>query len=242
MENEIDIKNIINCASKLLEQHNVEHIPKTTFTKYICGYSVPKKLSYNQEKIQDKLKLIYWATASIHIELGNMLIANHSYNKFKELKDSNNTELSYLLFMHHYFLSIECIYRTWERISRVLYFIHTKTLKRSCYYHKTISTLKESQAFSDKLINELESHLPHWERISKARNKFSHEYSRLTHGIDFEVGKSKIVNTQGKYYFQINETRFLPESIFRSVVDQYIYLKKLDESLVKFIDNFNENN
>lgn len=240
MTNEINVKSIFQNAASLLEKQNVEHLPKTTFTKYIYGHPIPNGLINHQEKIQDKLKLIYWAVSSIQIELGNMLIAMDSYNTAKETRDSNGIELSYLLFMHHYFLSIECIYRAWERVSRVLDFIHTKKYKRSCYYHKTIPILKESNVYPSTLINELESHLPAWTKISKDRNKYSHEYSKLTHGIDFEVTETVIVNTQGKSHLKIEEIRFLPESVFHSVVTQYNHLKKLDGSLIMFIDYFDE--
>lgn len=146
MEDEIDIHIIAKHAAVLFDKYKVEHLPKDVFTKYISGYPIPKKLSFDQEKIQNKLRLIYWAVASIHIELGNMLITLESYNKSKQLKDENNAELSYLLFMHHYFLTIECIYRAWERISRVLNFIHAKKAKRNCYYHKIISQLRAQKS------------------------------------------------------------------------------------------------
>ncbi len=176
MENKIDVKIIVQNAANLLEESKIANLPKDTFTKYIYEYPIPKQLSYNQKIIQKKLKLIYWAVASIHIELGNMLIAIQSYNKFKQLQDKNNeeyTELSYMLFLHHYFLTIECIYRAWERVSRVLSFIHTKESKRNCYFHKTVQMLKDSKAYPEALLNELESHLSHWEMIKKDRNKYS---------------------------------------------------------------------
>jgi len=161
MKDEMDIRIIAKNAATLFDKYKVEHLPKDVFMKYIYGYPIPKKLSFDQRKIQNKLKLIYWAAVSIHIELGNMLIALESYNKFEQLQDENNAELSYLLFMHHYFLAIECIYRAWERISRILNFIHTKKAKCNCYYHSTISQLEGSRIYPDTLIIELNSHLPH---------------------------------------------------------------------------------
>ena len=85
MKNEIDIQDVFDHAKKLLVHNNVENLLETTFQKYISGYSDTDKIPMNQEKIQEKLKLIYWAVVSIYIEIGNMLIAIRSYNKFKEL-------------------------------------------------------------------------------------------------------------------------------------------------------------
>jgi len=169
-----------------------------------------------------------------------MLIAIQSYNKFKQLQDENNTELSYMLFLHHYFLTIECIYRAWERVSRVLSFIHTKESKRNCYFHKTVQMLKDSKEYPEALLNELESHLSHWEMIKKDRNKYSHEYSSLTHGIDFNVRKSPIKDIQGQSFLIYEETRPMPDSKFNVAKEQYDYLKKLDSTLINFINHFNK--
>lgn len=240
MENQIDISIIAKHTAVLFDKYKVEHLPKDVFTKYTYGYPIPKKLSFDQEKIQKKLKLIYWAVVSIQIELGNMLIAIESYNKFKQSQDVNNAELAYLLFIHHYFLTIECIYRVWERISRVLNLIHTKKAKRNCYYHKTIAQLESSKIYPLALIVELNSHLAEWEKISNARNKYSHEYSRLTHGIDYDVRVSPIKNAQGQPIYKIEETRPTLESMFNLAKERYDYLKKLDSTLINYINHFND--
>lgn len=240
MDNDFDIKIIAEKTSILFDKYKVQHLPRDIFTKYIYGYPIPKSLSFDQEEIQNKLKLIYWAAASTQIELGNMLISVESYNKFKQSQDEINSELSYLIFMHHYFLAIECIYRVWERISRVLNLIHTKKEKRNCYYHKTIAQLENSKIYPAALIVELNSHLVEWEKISKDRNMYSHEYSRLTHGIDYAVQISEIKNTQGQSFYQIEETRPILESMFNLVKERYDYLKKLDSTLINYINHFND--
>jgi len=140
-------------------------------------------------------------------------------------------------FMHHRFLSIECVYRVWERITQVFYYIHTGKEKKQGYYGNVIDMMSKSKIYQKDIIQNLKQHQKQWDSIAKFRNYYSHEYTKLIDGINYDVSISPIIDLHGRPIFKSKETFENLKNIFNIIYKQnFLYFKKLDESLIKIIN------
>jgi len=222
---------------ELLDRKKVERLAETKFFKYVELPVEQIRLNNgDRETLHKKLKLLYWAVQGVQIELGYMLFHQESYNNFKRNKNPEGLELSYMTFMHHHFLAIECIYRCWERVTHILNYINTGLDKKNGYYTQIVCDIEKSENVDEALIVELKKHQRHWNRIAELRNNYSHEYSSLIDGISFQVQFSKILDSSGAPMIKIKEKRKHLNSVFTDVRKKYDYLSYFDE-LLKIILN-----
>jgi len=227
-------RNIMNKISKLWSKAELKLLSKDIFKKYLNENNFPNDLpkKIDRGKLRNKCFLLYWSVESVQIELGYMLIHLNSYNNYELNKKEKNKELAYMLFNHHQFLCVEALYRVGERFTLLLLYIYKQEDdKRNYYYQNFYNDIKDVENFSKECIQDLKNHQKHWNELAKERNMYSHAYSKLTDGINFELKHSSVLNQFGIPHISVHETRNDLESVFNNVKEKYLYLENMDKTI-----------
>lgn len=238
-ENFISAKNFFDSFKFIFHRYNVQSLTAIDkFLNYINGYSHTTSIKKNNfidiEILDEKLKLIWHAAAGTQTEVANFLIY---YSEFKYTKPETDIHtLGRALCSHHLSLSYECIYRVWEKVTHVLYYLHYKDINKTIYYNGIVDILTQANKYEPHCISALKFHIKHWNKIAEIRNKYSHEESRL---FKYEFKPSTILNSYGLPY-SLNEetTDFRAEC--NTLIKRYHHLLKVNETLIEFLNKFPE--
>ncbi len=237
----IYVDDIVSRMAVLFKQYKIRLLTQGVFLKYMHDLQVPKTIQCNNEidnyKFIDMTRQLYWAIASVQFELGYMLIALESNKKNIKDDDDDNLFLSHMDFIHHYFLSTECLYKVWERFAVILNYIHTKQEKKNGYYANIINEIEKSKIYDSAVVKKLKKHQKQWDKIAEDRNNVSHEYSSLIHGMESEVTVSPIRDFMGNYIFKIEDKKIDLKNHFISIKNKFYQLEKLDSTVYEFIDS-----
>jgi hypothetical protein len=147
-----------------------------------------QRLKLNPEEGLRRICDVWWAIASAQLSLGYMIVAKNSAGSprgseqrviaVKELQFDFN--ISDLHFWHHANLSIECLYRIWERLANLLKFFSCLPAEKKLYFDGVVAAIKAKNALSDlTALKDVSANVKHWNIIAGKRNTLSHEGSRL---------------------------------------------------------------
>lgn len=231
MSEKVNTQMLFETYNLVLNDHKVKRIAEDNFTKYFrLTYTFNYNSAVDSSKIRTKLGLIYWAVASVQTELSNCLLHWESHDT-PDLGD-NAKQLSRMMFFHHYFLSIECIYRVWERFTHILYLMHNSKEGKNGYYHTILKKIEShSSNYPQALVGSLKKHNDEWGKVKTKRNEFSHEYSNLIEGTSFEVTPLKILGPNYEQLFEVEEKTEALENYYNSAMQHYNYLEEIDKTL-----------
>lgn len=243
MDNRTDEVGGYTCRSffdsfrNVYERHNIEHYTSTeAFNSYIQGYSLPKSIENNsfidKDTLREKLKNIWHSVSMLQMELANYLI--FSSRIIHSSKTTDDNELNKALSAHHLSLSYECLYRVWETVTQVLFYLHYYDSKKTIYFNEMADRLHKSGLYDEKIIKKLKRQVGNWDKTAQIRNKYSHESSKL---FEFNYVPSTILNEYGMpYYLEERSIDFRQEG--QSLIERYKNIKKLNQVCREFVDNY----
>ncbi|HAT1756802.1 TPA: hypothetical protein I8Y95_000967 [Legionella pneumophila] len=238
MNNQINSDVFFNDVKKNFDKYQVERLCETHFSSFVAHPDNNRYLQclkrlreHNFDILYEKLKLMYWAVAGLQAEIAYLYIYYESFMKFKTEDNWEQLNLSLMLFSHHHFASVECVYRCWERFTHILNYLHTKNDKKEGYFGDAYKIIKDSGRYSTRLIKRLKSHQKHWDSISGKRNHYSHEYSKLIDGITYHFKISPILDIHGQPIIK-SRTEYPPfKSTISYINQEYLYLKEIKKSI-----------
>lgn len=169
-----------------------------------------KKLKLDNEIIYEHLRNIFMAIAEVQIEYGYLLIGKESLKnknqKSSNINDSVTLKIEHLYLQHHCYMAIECIYRIWEKLTKLLIYIYFPQNKDNIYFNNLIELFKQSDSLpSPDLIINLKKFNKHWQKIASLRNSASHKSSHLAKNYHLSIEKSVICDYFGKQIIKIQE-------------------------------------
>ena len=157
-----DVKIIMLTIASLFEKYNIPIYTK--INPYLqppyydkLSQKLALELNLNKKIIFEKLSNIKWAVAESQIECGYLLMVKNAFDS-KNYSDTSSDSLNirlefdHLYFIHHYFMAIECLYRIWERLTKLLDYIFFGNINSKRMYFdnilKSIRDLKTAQIFN----------------------------------------------------------------------------------------------
>lgn len=213
MENEIEcnVPLIMKTVGRLFEINKLPIFTESQLElqpQYQATLSRDWKIKFqlDEDIIYKRLAAIKWAVAETQFECGYLLIAKNSleFKKFaKKNKAKSETEhsklyIEYYYFKHHYFMSLECLYRIHERISKLLDYIFIHESDQKNYLNNVIDKLREKKIILNKQeFTPWTTLKKRWNKIASMRNIVSHQNSNLVSEYKLEIQQSLICDMHG---------------------------------------------
>lgn len=153
------------------------------------------------------------AIGSAQIGLGYMLwakkFAKHPRGHKQRTYDARDVKQSFGLgdmhFWHHADLTVEAIYRVWERLTSLLRCFTFPMETEKFYFDGLVNKVAGSPAFSEmRRTAELKKHQKHWNAVAKIRNNLSHQSNRLFGEVETKVTPLRVLQPTGAPYFQFS--------------------------------------
>lgn len=218
------------------KKHIASLVEDIEFREYIDETFLNQNILNNNfissDILYEKLKNIWHTVAGVQIQLANFLIFSAQID-YKNPSNENN-ELTKNLSYHHLSMTYESIYRAWEKVTQVLYYLHYREINKTIYYNGIVEVINNCKKYDTTATGQLKKHIYHWNKIAEIRNKYSHEQSKI---FIYDLHQSKILNEYGfPFIHERNSLKFKEET--SSIINRYNYLKKLNSSLRNFINIF----
>lgn len=121
MELTSNFTNFIEDTSQVFDKYDVPKLAEKLGMKYLSPSEIFDKKNlkdYDSVELAKIFYSIYWALASVQIEIAYILILKEELNK--PLLTEYEEKLRKLYFVHHYFMAIEACYRVFERYTCLL--------------------------------------------------------------------------------------------------------------------------
>jgi hypothetical protein len=230
-------KSVFLDAGIVFKKYNITLLTAhSDVNQYMLGYPFQDNIASNQflntDILSRKLKLIWHSVGGAQIELAYFLIC---IERLKNNQINNEErELSRMLAFNHLSLSYENIYRVWEKITSVLYYLHYKKINKRLYYDGIITEIDKSNLYEKKMIRGLKKQIKHWNRVACKRNKYSHEESVL---FFYDYEPSMILNASG-IPFYMKEMSLDLNGECSPLIESFKNLDSLNKLLLVFINNF----
>ncbi|HVE43832.1 MAG TPA: hypothetical protein VNC84_01680 [Gammaproteobacteria bacterium] len=234
----ITAKSFCNSVKIVFDKYKIPLLTSSMEFNYVSDWRMPTSVIQNdfidKHILDNQLRFLWHAVAAMQTEVASFLIF------FSQLEttaaEDDNAILSRILCSHHHSLSYECIYRSWERITQILHYLHYKKENKRIYFGDIVNALGCSGIYSQRSIADLKSHIYKWDKIAEMRNIFSHEESRL---FLYDYQPSKVLNYYGlPYSFTEKSTDFKQEK--ESLINRYKQIPSVNHSLRKFLNEFPE--
>ncbi len=139
-----------------LKQHKVELLTDLDQFSYLkSGINAPYNIQNNRFIDNDvyyaKMKSLYFSLYSAQFEFGYFLIY---YDSLPLSKANEHNVISSAFALHHLYLTYECLYRVWERVTHIMYYLHTYKKNKRLYYDGMIRLLeKNSMLYDENIMN-----------------------------------------------------------------------------------------
>lgn len=213
------------------------------------------RLKINKDLFSERVSSLFWAISHVQLELGHMLIARQSITDLKEkntlaydeidiLQKTNppRTNVPDLYFRHYKYLTTECLYRCWERMSLILSTVCFPNNAKKYYFNdllnKTtdIDNLKHNPTFYKlKKLNKF------WEKIAKERNNLSHFESSPMKEDSIEIKPICLESLLGAPKYQIIEPAVNPKKEIEKQYNRYLKIAEALKTVQEFIENVRPN-
>lgn len=159
---------------------------------YSWGTKTAKRLKIDEDKFCQRVVGINWAVSHVQLSLGYVLIAKQEVRfprgikgVSKDIKTIPDENLAYLYFWFHSYMTIECLYRSWERITNLIRAACYPNCKNKYYFDGMIDKIKEDSSINqNRYLKDLKEQVKNWNKIAKLRNKLSHEDSSSINEIE----------------------------------------------------------
>jgi len=244
----ITIDEIQKNIREVFEKYNIKvltfRLDPNSRNKY--AEDISKKLDVDDDPLIENLNDLFYTVGSAQLEIGLMLISKFSAQNpegiTKKLFDNDSPlqfKLGNMHFWHHYYLTWECIYRVWERLTDFICIITDyKTEDKKYYFNVLLNEIKKDKRFSTlKTKRNLVGLSKHWNKVAKLRNGFSHSRSPLSTS-NISVKKTSILNSKGLPLVYVEQT--MPNLIEKGkeVIQEYEYLEKAIDAVIIFINEY----
>lgn len=213
------------------------------------GEGLSNHLGINDKIIRERISSLYWAISHTQISLGLMLFARQlipnpkggigSLYKPDEIKEILGNPLPAMYFMYFDYSMVECIYRCWERITKLIQSCCFPGDKTRNHFNDLIATMKTYEGFKDNHhFPILKNQIKKWDRIANLRNEISHENSApFKDLIDFIPAISSVFSASGEYIPKLN---YSIKNIIEEIEKLKNYYIEIDDVFLitrNFLDN-----
>ncbi len=204
------------------------------------------RLQLDPDKACRRIRDVWWAIASVQFSLGYMIVAKNSAGSprgsvrefipyIEDLQVDFN--ISDLHFWHHANLSVECLYRVWERLASLLRFFANLPDGDNRYFSGVVNALKADASFNGlSSLKTVSRNIKNWEKVAGERNSLSHEGSRLFGKSVETAERLSVLGSSGEPLFKIAIRTPSLISVINEIKTRFICCGKAFEYVMKFIN------
>lgn len=204
-----------------------------------------QRLGIDEHNFTKCVSTISWAVAHAQLGLGHALIARQSVSFPRGKKSSAyrkddvpNLGIADIHFWYHAYMTIECLYRCWERLASLLQIACFPHCSDKLYFDGLVNKIKNNSRLKDNgAFRNIQLQVKHWNTVAKHRNKLSHSDSSPMNEFRFTGDVSRIRGPSNQIIFKIDYTY----SDIRQEIDKlkgyYVRLVPAIEAVQKFIEN-----
>lgn len=205
-----------------------------------------QRLGIEEDAFTKCVATIFWAVSHVQLGLGYALIARQSVSFPRGKKGSayrindipNVLGIPDMHFWYHAYMTIECIYRCWERLTRLLQVACFPDCSEKLYFGDLVNRIKNDSRFkNNRALHNIESQLKHWNRVANDRNKLSHRDSSPMHELEFVGDVSRIRGPSEQIIFKIDYSYSDIRQEIEKLKGYYVGLVPAIEAVQKFIEN-----
>ena len=241
-----DVKIIMSTIAFLFQKYNIpiytkinSYLQPPYFDK--LSKKLALELNLNKEIIFEKLSNIKWAVAESQIECGYLSIVKNAFDSknYSDVPSESlniRLEFDHLYFIHHYFMAIECLYRIWERLTKLLdYIIFGNINSKRIYFVNILKSIRDLKTLSSsKKFESLNKLNKIWNLIANKRNNASHKSSNLAEDYILEIEPSLIYDMYENPILKVKE--ILPD--INEKIDYIINTLKKSNDAIKIVIEF----
>ncbi len=141
-------------------------------------------------------------------------------------------------FWHHAYLTVECIYRSWERLTTLLQTATFPDCADKLYFPDLIEKIgTDSRLANNKLLRELCSQVKHYNAVARSRNALSHGDSSPHRELQFAGSISPVLDPSGKLIPKVDYSYADIRERIETLKDHYIRLGPAITAVKEFIEN-----
>jgi len=247
----IDINTIQKEIDRLFGKYKIPAITKNLPMENLHEWSkkVAAHFKLDEEDFMQTVTELFWTMAQVQLSLGHTLIAmqecefiNGAQGIAFHEKDVPNIKMPEIYFWHHIYNSVECVYRCWERINKVIMYACFPNLPekqaKMQYFPQTISALQKNPKYSkNPYLSELQNQIENREKVAYYRNEISHGKSSPMRNMKIEEKASDLLGANGLPLIYLEYScKSLTEEL-NSLIDAYRKVLTVIKSMKDFIDN-----
>lgn len=235
---------------RLLSQYEIPaltlQLPMPELHKW--AKSQARRLKLDEDCFVDQMSSLFWAISHVQLGLGYALIARQSCKfprgqrsllySHSQVEDPLSFDMPWFHFWYHYYSTIECLYRCWERIAFLLKAACFPQCPCKLYFDGIVNKIKkDSHLEKNPNIRNLKLQVKHWSKISSLRNKLSHQDSSpIKNETKIEVSRVKIYGAHGQDLFKFNSESSNIRGKINNISEAYKRLLPAIKSMKVFIE------
>ena len=205
-----------------------------------------RRLRIDRDDFYSKVSDLFWSVGYVQLAIGYALIAKESCKFPRGLKGTVYKEqdvpillnIAEVHFWHHIYCTIECIYRSWERMALIIKAACFPENKDKLYFDGIITKIEDDSKFSkNPNLKQLSKQVKHWTKIAEKRNKLSHKESSPMSNVNIDVVFTNIASQKSGYIPKYSYTTKDLVETFKNVRDDYKRLLPAILDVKKFIDS-----
>lgn len=231
MDSNLTIDEIHNYIHSLFKKYKYPWLTKNLNLRelHIWADIVSTDLDVNNALLRESISSIYWAISHVQISIGGMLISRQliektSKNKgaisdLKEIPEVLGNPIPFMYFWYFDYSAIECIYRCWERITKLLQIVCFRNNEDKLYFNTLCNRINNNQVLKNNPgFGRLKRRQKQWNKIAELRNLISHDDSNPFKNIMFTAITSPILSYKGEQITTLEYT-------IKNVVDEIKQIK-----------------
>ena len=248
METKITITEIHNEIFKLFNQYRYPLLTKKFLISDLnsWGQNQSRRLGIDSNIFYKRVSALFWSIAHVQISLGHALIARQlvAFPKGQKGIAYNMTDIPKMLdipdihFWCHAYLTIECLYRCWERITNLLQLVCFPKCTDKMYFPDVVYKIKNNSQFKNNpVLPRLEKAVKHRNNVAEHRNKYSHQDSSPMIEFKFEGSVSRIRGPFNQFILKID---YSYSNVIQEIDKLKNYYSRLEPAIIavqKFIEN-----
>jgi hypothetical protein len=209
------------------------------------GKKHSRRLGIDEDVFTQCATSIFWAISHVQSELGYALIARQSISNPKGLKGSAYKidelpiiNISDLYFWQHMYLTTECIYRCWGRLTRILQVACYPKSVNKYYFDGLMERISGDAHFQkNAALKELMKQIKHWNNIAEDRNYLSHVESSPMKEFEINAEITSIYAPTGQSIYRFHYSHKDIRQEIDKQKNRYLKLKPAIKAVVSFIEN-----